>query len=340
MLKLVRSIVSVLARRFRSRAVLELENLALRHQLHVLRRQRAGRPRLFTIDRLLWVWLYRLWPRCLDMMVLVKPATVVQWHRQGFRLFWRWRSRCGRPSVDREIRDLIRQMSNANPLWGAPRIHGELLKLGIEISQATVAKYMVRRRGTPSPTWRSFLLNHAAGVAAIDMFVVASVSFRLLYVMIILAHDRRRIIHKAVTEHPTAAWLSRQVTEAFPWDTAPRYLLRDRDASYGQHFRKQVAAMEITEVITAPRSPWQNACVERVIGSIRRECLDHIVIFNERHLRRVLSSYVDYYHRTRTHLSLDKDCPDPRPLMPPRIGRVIAIPQVSGLHHHYERLAA
>ena len=214
------------------------------------------------------------------------------------------------------------------------------LKLGIEISQATVAKYMVRRRGAPSPTWRSFLLNQAAGIAAIDMFVVASVSFRLLYVMIILAHDRRRIIHTAVTEHPTAAWLSRQVTEAFPWDTAPRYLLRDRDPSYGQHFRKRVAAMGITEVITAPRSPWQNACVERVIGSIRRECLDHIVIFNERHLRRVLSSYVDYYQRTRTHLSLDKDCPDLRPIQPPRMGKVVAIPKVAGLHHRYERLAA
>ncbi len=167
MLKLMRSIVSVLARRFRSRAVLQLENLALGHQLHVLRRQRPGRPRLFTIDRLLWVWLYRLWPRCLDTMMLVKPATVIQWHRQGFRLYWRWRSRSGRPSVDREVSKLIREMSSANPLWGAPRIHGELLKLGIEISQATVAKYMVRRRGTPSPTWRSFLLNHAAGIAAI-----------------------------------------------------------------------------------------------------------------------------------------------------------------------------
>src|SRR5712691_2221951 len=208
MLTLVRSIVSVLACRFRSRAVLELEVLALRHQLHVLRRQRPGWPRLIAFDRLLWVWLYRLWPRCLDAIVLVKPATVVQWHRQGFRLFWRWRSRAGRPSVDRETRDLVRQMNAANPLWGAPRIHGELLKLGIEISQATVAKYMVRRRGTPSPTWRSFLLNHAAGIAAIDMFVVASVSFRLLYVTIILAHDRRRIIHTVDDEHPTAAWLS------------------------------------------------------------------------------------------------------------------------------------
>lgn len=330
----------MLSRRFRSRAVVELENLALRHQLHVLRRQRPGRLRLFAIDRLLWVLLYRLWPRCLEVMVLVKPATVIQWHRQGFRLFWRWRSRSGRPSMDREIRDLIRQMSSANPLWGAPRIHGELLKLGIEVSQATVAKYMVRRLGAPSPTWRSFLRNRSEGIAAIDMFVVASASFRLLYVMIFLAHDHWKIMRTAVTEHPTAGWLSRQITEAFPWETAPRYLLRDRDASFGSDFRSRVEAMGITEVITAPRSPWQNAYVERVIGSIRREYLDHVLIFNERHLRRVLSSYVDYYHRIRMHLSLDKDCPDPRPIMPPRIGKVIAIPQVGGLHHRYERLAA
>jgi transposase InsO family protein len=340
MLKLVRSVVSVVARRLRSRAVLKLENLALRHQLYVLRRQRPGRPRLFAIDRLLWVWLYRIWPRCLGAMVLVKPATVVQWHRQGFRLFWRWRSKSGRPSVDREIRALIRQMSSPNPLWGAPRIHGELLKLGIEISQATVAKYMVRRRRTPSPTWRSFLRNHAQGIAAIDMFVMASVSFRLLYVMIILGHDRRKILRTAVTEHPTAAWLSRQVTEAFPWDTAPRYLLRDRDSSYGADFCSRVEARGITQVVTAPRSPWQNPYVERVIGSIRREYLDYVVIFNERHLRRILPWYVDYYHRTRTHLSLDKDCPDSRPIMPRRIGKVVAIPQVGGLHHRYERLAA
>jgi transposase InsO family protein len=340
MLQPERSIVSILSRRFRSRVVLELENLARRHQLHVLRRQRPGRIRLFAIDRLLWVLLYRLWPRCLEAMVLVKPATVVQWHRKGFRLFWRWRSRSGRPSVDREVRDLIRQMSSANRLWGAPRIHGELLKLGIEISQATVAKYMVRRRGTPSQNWRTFLHNHAEGIAAIDMFVVASASFRLFYVMIILAHDRRNIVRTAVSEHPTAAWLSRQVTEAFPWDTAPRYLVRDRDSSYGADFRGRVEAMGITQVVTAPRSPWQNAHVERVIGSIRRECLDHIVIFNERHLRHVLSSYIDYYQRTRTHLSLDKDCPDSRPIQHRGVGRVVAIPKVGGLHHRYECLAA
>jgi len=273
-------------------------------------------------------------------MVLVKSATVVQWHRAGFRLYWRWRSRAGRPRAAHEVRDLIRQMSRANPLWGAPRIHGEILKLGIDVSQATVAKYMERRVGRPSPTWRSFLRNQAAGIAAIDMLVVVSASFQLLYVMIILAHDRRRIVRFDVTEHPTAIWLSQQVTEAFPWDTAPRYLLRDRDGSYGTNFRQRVEAMGIVEVITAPRSPWQNAYVERVIGSIRRECLDHLVIFNERHLRRVFTSYLDYYHRTRTHLSLDKDCPEQRPIQAPKVGKIIAIPQLGGMHHRYQRLAA
>ena len=221
-----------------------------------------------------------------------------------------------------------------------PGSTGELLKLGIVISQATVAKYMVHRPRSASPTWRSFLRNQASGIAAIDMFVAVSASFRLLYVLIILVHDRRRIVRFDVTQHPTAGWLSRQVTEAFPWDTAPRFLLRDRDRSYGAQFSKRVKAMGIAEIVTAPRSPWQNAYVERVIGSIRRECLDQIVIFNERHLRRVLSSYVDYYHHSRTHLSLDKDCPHPRPIQPPRNGRVIAIPQVGGLHHRYQRLAS
>jgi len=274
MLAFISELLSWLAGRFRNRAELELEIIGLQHQLAVLRRQRPGRAPLSALDRLLWIWLYRVWPRCLDIMVLVRPATVVQWHRQGFRLYWRWRSRSGRPSVDREVSKLIREMSRATPLWGAPRIHGELLKLGIEISQATVAKYMLRRRGRPSPTWRSFLRNQAAGIAAIDMFVVASASFRLLYVMIILAHDRRKIVRFDVTQHPTSGWLSRQVTEAFPWDTAPRYLLRDRDTSYGSEFCTRIEAMGIGEVITAPRSPWQNAYVERVIGSIRRECLD------------------------------------------------------------------
>ncbi len=239
-----------------------------------------------------------------------------------------------------EIRDLIRQMSLANPLWGAPRIHGELLKLGIDVSQATVGRYQPRRPEVPSPTWRSFLHNHQADIAAIDMFVVATATFRILYALIVLGHDRRKVIHFDVSQNPTQVWLSRQMTEAFPWDTAPRYLLRDRDTSYGRAFRDRVQAMGIKEVVTAPRSPWQNPYVERLIGSIRRECLDHIIIFNESHLRRVLSRYFQYHHWSRTHLSLDKDCPQPRRIQPPSAGKIVAFPEVGGLHHRYERRAA
>jgi Integrase core domain len=301
MMTILSTLVSIFAFRVRSRASLELELISLRHQVSVLRRQHKGRIRLISTDRLLWVWLYRVWPQVLNAMVLVKPATVVQWHRKGFRLYWRWRSRrLGRPKMRTEIRDLIRRMSLANPLWGAPRIHGELLKLGIEVSQATVGRYLPWRPKVPSPTWRSFLHNHLIEIAAIDMFVVATATFRPLYALIVLGHDRRRVIHFGVTENPTQVWLSRQMTEAFPWDTAPRYLLRDRDASYGPAFRNRVQVMGIKEVITAPRSPWQNPYVERLIGSIRRECLDHIIIFNENHLRHVLSSYFQYHHEART----------------------------------------
>src|SRR5271163_4639370 len=237
MLKYISALFSWLACRFRSRVELELEVIALRHQVAVLHRQHPGRRRFVTVDRLLWVWLYRLWPRCLEAMVLVKPATVVQWHRQGFRLFWRWRSRSGRPSLDREIRDLIRQMSSANSLWGAPRIHGELLKLGIEVSQATVSRYLPWRPKVPSPTWRSFLHNHLHDTAAVDMFLVVTARFQLLYALVVLGHERRKVIHFDITQNPTQVWLARQITEAFPWNTAPRFLLRDRDTSYGQIFR-------------------------------------------------------------------------------------------------------
>ncbi|WP_292534208.1 integrase core domain-containing protein [Methylocystis sp.] len=341
MITILSALVSLLSFRVRSRASLELELVALRHQVTVLHRQRPGQLRLFSADRLLWVWLYRVWPQVLDAMVLVKPATVVQWHRKGFRLYWRWRSRrLGRPRASTEIRDLVRRMSLANPLWGVPRIHGELLKLGIEISQATVGRYLPWRPKAPSPTWRSFLHNHLTDIAAIDMFVVATATFRLLYALIVLGHDRRRIIHFAVTQNPTQGWLACQMTEAFPWDTAPRYLLRDRDASYGSVFRDRIRAMGVKEVVTAPRSPWQNPYVERLIGSIRRECLDHIVIFNEHHLRDVLSKYFEYHHKARTHLSLNKDCLQPRDVQPPSAGKIIAFPEVGGLHHRYERRAA
>ena len=239
-----------------------------------------------------------------------------------------------------ETRDLIRQMTMVNPLWGAPRIHGELLKLGVEVSQATVGRYLPWRPKVPSPTWRTFLQNHMTDIVAVDMFVVATATFRLFYALILLGHDRRRIIHFNITQNPTQAWLSRQMTEAFPWETVPRYLLPDRDAAFGPGFRNRVHPMGVKEVVTAPRCPWQNPYVERIIGSIRRECLDHIIIFTERQLRRVLSPYFQYHHQTRTHLSLDKDCPEPRPVHPPTAGNIIAFPEVGGLHHRYERRAA
>jgi putative transposase len=341
MVTILLTVVSIIAFRFRSRAALELKLIVLQHQLAVLHRQRPGRPQLSPLDRLLWVLLYRIWPPVIDAMVLVKPATVIKWHRKGFRFYWRWRSRRpGRPRISAETRDLIRRMSIANPLWGAPRIHGELLKLGINISQATVGRCMPWRPKVPSPTWRSFLRNHLPDIAAIDMFVVTTATFRLLYALIVLSLDRRQVVHFAVTANPTQDWLAQQMTEAFPWDTAPRYLQRDRDKSYGPAFGHRVRAMGITEVITAPRSPWQNPYAERLIGSIRRECLDHVIIFNERHLRRVLSSYFQYHHDSRTHLSLCKDCPRPRPIQSPSAGNIIAFPEVGGLHHRYERQAA
>lgn len=229
-------------------------------------------------------------------------------------------------------------MSEANPLWGAPRIHGEILKLGIQISQASVAKYMVRHPKPPSQTWRTFLTNHVTQLVSVDFFTVHTISFEVLFVFVVLAHDRRRIIHFKVTAHPTAAWTAQQMLEALPFDTAPRYLLRDRDGIYGLEFQRQVELIGITEVHSAPRSPLQRAYVERVIGSIRRECLDHVIVFDEEGLRRALRSYFKYYHRSRPHLSRDKDSPDPRPVQP--IGDVIAIPEVGGLHHRYNRLAA
>ena len=231
-------------------------------------------------------------------------------------------------------------MSTANPRWGAPRIHGELLKLGFELSQATVAKYMVRRRKPPSQTWRTFLRNHMRDMVAADFFVVPTVCFKLLYVFLILSPDRRRVIHFAVTAYPTSEWAARQLLEAFPWNSAPRYLLRDRDGSYGERFCEAANWLGIREVLTAPQSPWQNAYVERLIGSIRRECLDHVIVFNEASLRRVLKSYFDYYEQSRTHLSLSKDAPISRTIQPATLGPVVEIPQVGGLHHRYERVAA
>jgi transposase InsO family protein len=276
-------------------------------------------------------------------LVIVKPETVIGWHRKGFQLFWAWKVRHGqpgRPAVSKEIRQLIRKMSRENPLWGAPRIHGELLKLGIDIGETSVGKYIVRSRKPPSQTWRTFLENHVKNMVSVDFFTVPTIRFQVLYVFLVLAHDRRRIVHFNVTAHPTAEWTAQQLREAFPFEQIPRYLLRDRDRIYGGEFSKDVKAMGIQEVLSAPRSPWQRAYVERVIGTIRRECLDHVIVLNEASLYRHVKSFLAYYHESRTHLSLAKDTPEPRPVHPPTLGAVVAVPQVGGLHHRYERRAA
>jgi len=325
----------------RTRRELALENLALRQQLAVWK-SRKPRPRLTEMDRIFWVLLSRLWTGWRQSLQLVRPATVVGWHRQGFRRYWAWKSRrrSGRPVISTELRDLIRRMSYANPLWGAPRIHGELLKLGVTVSQATVSKYMVRPRRPPSQAWRTFLKNHAQDLIALDFFTVPTATFRVLFVLVMLTHSRRRLVHFNVTEHPTAEWTARQLLEACAQEEAPRYLIRDRDQVYGERFSRQAKTLDIGEVVIAPRSPWQNAYAERVIGSIRRECLDHVVVIGERHLMRILSEYVDYYNRTRTHLSLTKDAPEPRRVQPSSHGGVVEVSRVGGLHHEYLRRAA
>ena len=326
---------------FRSRVTRQLEVLALRHQLAVFQR---GRPRARTqvADRLLWAWLSRIWTGWRDSLVFVQPSTVIAWQRRRFRDHWaRLSLRApGRPAVDKAIRSLIRQMSTANPRWGSPRNVGELEKLGIHVAKATVEKYMVRSRKPPSPTWRAFLENHVKDLVSVDFFVVPTVTFKVLFVFVVLAHARRRIVHFNVTEHPTAQWTSRQISEAFPWEAPPRFLLRDRDRAYGPAFKDRVACMGIEEILTAPRSPWQNPFAERVIGTLRRDCLDQVVVLDERHLRRLLTDYLEHYHRWRCHRSLAMDCPSPRPVQGPAYGRVVEVVEAGGLYRHYERRAA
>jgi Integrase core domain len=321
---------------FRSRAGLQAEILVLRHQLNVLRRKAPKRVTFSAIDRLLFAALYQLAPCVLDALKILKPETVIRWHRAGFRAYWRWKSRShgGRPKTPPEIRRLIREMSVANPLWGAPRIHGELLKLGIDVGQTTVAKYMAKRRRPPSQGWRTFLRNHADAITSMDLFVVPTISFRLLYGLLILRHSRRELLWLAVTAHPNAEWIARQLTEACGWKEAPRYLVRDRDGAYGEAFIRRLGAMGIRDRPISAQSPWQNGCAERLIGSIRRDCLDHVVVFGEQHLRHLLSQ--KYYNELRTHLSLTKDAPIPRDVQ--RVGRVLPLPILGGLHHQYVRV--
>jgi transposase InsO family protein len=338
MADLLRLLLAVLDSLFKSRAELEAEILVLRQQVNVLRRRMPKRPALTNIDRLLFVWLYRWFPSTVDALAIVRPETVIRWHRGGFRAYWRWRSRSrvGRPKVSTELRALIRQMGQANPLWGAPRIHGELLKLGFDVAQSTVAKYIVRRRGPPSQGWKTFLRIHAPDIGAIDLFIVPTVGFRLLYGLVIITLQRRQLVWTNATANPTADWIARRITEAFPWEQAPRYLIRDRDASYGHAVTRRLAAMGIRDRPTAPRSPWQNGHAERLIGSIRRECLDPVVILGEVHLRRILAIYASYYNEQRTHRSLAKDSPLHR--VTERLGTLTSRTLLGGLHHQYCRI--
>jgi putative transposase len=342
MLRIVRTLLAFLATLLRSRISLQLEIVAVRHQLAVYQRS-IRRPRIRPADRILWCWISRHWSKWRAVLVFVQPETVIAWQRKRFREHWARISRKatpGRPPISEDVRALIHKISAANPRWGSPRIVGELRKLGVKVAKSTVEKYRVHHRKPPSPTWKAFLKNHLCELASIDFFTVPTVGFKVLFVLVVLSHERRRVVHFNVTENPTAHWTAQQIIEAFPWDTAPRYLLRDRDAIFGISFRRRVESMVIHQVLSAPRSPWQNPYFERLIGSIRRDCLDHVIVLSECHLRRTLNAYFDYYHRWRTHLSLDMDCPDPRPVHLPNRGTVYEFPEVGGLHHHYERLAA
>jgi Integrase core domain len=323
---------------FKPRQQLEAEILVLRHQLNVLQQRVPPRPRLRWLDRALFIWLYRRCPCILNAVTIVRPETVLRWHRRGFAAYWRWKSRSpgGRPRIAKEVRELIRRMSLENPVWGATKIHGELLKLGIAVAQSTVSIYMVPRSARPLQTWKTFVRNHMEGIASIDLFVVPTITFQQLFAFLVLGHERRRLLWFSVTCNPTAEWLARQITEAFPWDSAPKYLIRDNDRAFGVAFKARLRAMGIRDKPTSFRSPWQNGYVERLIGSIRRECTDHFLVFNAEHLRRILSKYASYYNGVRTHVSLGKDAPCRRPIE--RVGDIVAYPILGGLHHRYARI--
>ena len=320
-----------------------LEILALRHQLLVLSWS-SKRPRLTPLDRVLWAWLSQAWGGWRSRLCLVQPSTVIQWPRAGFRLFWRWKScphQSGRKTIAPDTIHLTGQMSRANPLWGAPRIHGELLKFGLTIAQRTVAKYMVPRVRRPPPqNWKTFLRNHLSSIVSVDFLIVPTLTFRISYVFIVLSHHRRRILHFNVAAAPSAAWTAQQLREAFPFLSPPKYLLRDRESLYGLLFQCRAEALGLEEVRIAPRLPWQSPYVERLMGSVRRECLDHVIVLNQAHLHRLFKAYFAYNHWSRTHLGLDKDAPQPRPVQGSDGGKIVALPQVGGLHHRYERLAA
>jgi transposase InsO family protein len=339
MVRMLLAVAHGLRSLFRSRVDLAIENAALRQQLSVLKQARR-KPRLRAGDWLFWVVLRRVWSRWREALIIVKPETVVRWHRQGFRTYWRWKSRrTGRPRSIREIRDLIRRMATENG-WGAPRIHAELLKLGFLVSERTVSRYMPTESAGPDVVerWRAFLRNHREVLAAMDFFTVPTVTFCVLYVFFVIDHTRRRILHANVTAHPTAEWIIQQLREAFPFATAPRYLILDRDGKYGSMVPQKLGSWGVRLVRTAWQSPWQNGVAERWVSSVRAELLTHVVVFSEAHLRHLLAEYISYYNIDRCHLALDKDAPEPREsrCRATASAQVVAFPRVGGIHHRYE----
>jgi putative transposase len=323
-----------------SRSDTALEVLALRQQVAVLQRKRP-RPLLNSWDRLFWTTLRSFWSRWSEVLVMVKPETVVGWYRAGFRLYWRWRSRPrgGRPKITEEIRGLIRRLAEENPRWGAPKIHGELLKLGFVVSERTVARYLhrIERRGDPSNGWLTFFQNHREAIVAFDFFTVPTLTFQLLYCFFVIEHGRRRILHFNVARHPSAEWVVQQLREAFPEAGPYRYVILDRDAKFDATVIAFLKATGLKPKRTSIQSPWQNGTAKRWVGSCRREILDHVIVLNERHLLRLVRDYVNYHHEDRTHDSLAKDTPNRRPVEQKATAgaSVISMPRLGGLHHRY-----
>ena len=337
---MVRSLLSFCLGFFKSRTRLQLEIVYLRKQLEILTRT-SPRPQFRPSDRFFFSVLTSIFSSWKSTLLIIKPETVIRWHQQGFRLYWRWKSRSAldRPRIPQEQINLIKQIANENPLWGVPRIHGEMLKLGFDISESTVLRYLPKKpKRTTGQHWKTFLKNHSAEITSIDFLVVPTVTFRLLYVLVFFSHDRRKIIHVNVTDHPTSPWAAQQSRSAFCDEETPKFLIRDRDKIFGEAFTQSVSALGIRPILTAYRSPWQNGYVERLIGSIRRECLDHLIIVNETHLRKVLNLYIHYYNTQRTHLGVSKDSPVPREVQAD--GEIDSVAVANGLHHFYFRKAA
>lgn len=346
MLRLLTPLLSLATRFFRFRRDLLLESLALRQQLAIMT-QKESRPRLATSDRIFWVLMRRFWSGWKGALVIVQPETVIRWHRTGFKLYWKWLSRkhavVGRKPTSKELRELIFRMVAENRTWGAPRIHGELKMLRFAISERTVLRWMRKapRNSGSARRWATFLSNHREAIAAMDFFTVPTLNFGVLYCFFVIAHDRRRILHWNVTRHPTTAWVSQQLREAFPYDSAPKFLILDREHTFQGEVLETAESLGVSPIRIAVRSPWQNGIAERFVGNCRRDLLDHVVVFNKRHMKRLMTEYVDYYHDDRTHLGIGKETPTGRKAVPgdPPIAKVVSLPRLGGLHHRYDLAA-